>query len=306
MQFECLIGPARLEEQDRDARVLGQSGGQRRTRRAIEEAAELRQALRQAQAAPADAAPAPSPELRRIIADAIAVLQRGLGPTAPAAEGPTVTFPSAPPPLPPRPAPDQTVVLPYGHGRKQTYHTERLRQALARNDLDQLQRVREGLTRLAKSPEKEREALDTLAKGGIPRPLLAGPLHPAVLDGSNIANMSPSARGRLAYLVQARRAAWEEGYFPVLIIVDASLRHQIDDPDGLMALVERGEIIMAPPGTSADPLLIDEAAARHATLLTNDRMIDWPAAKNLEKRHVELDRGTIHLGGFHTSSRWFY
>jgi hypothetical protein len=131
--------------------------------------------------------------------------------------------------------------------------------------------------------------------------VLAGPLRPAVLDGSNVANMSSERRAHIAYIQQAQHSAWEEGYFPVLIIVDASLRHQIDQPDALMERVERGEIIMAPPGTSADALLIEEAAARHAVILTNDRMADWPAAAKLEKRHVELRNGAARLGSFHRS-----
>ena len=117
--------------------------------------------------------------------------------------------------------------------------------------------------------------------------------------------MAPEQRAHLAFIEQAQRAAWREGYFPVHIIVDASLRYQIDRPDQLMALIERGEIEMAPAGTSADALLIEETVRQHAVLLTNDRMHDWPAAKELEKRHVELIGGNTCLGGFHRSSLWF-
>jgi hypothetical protein len=34
-------------------------------------------------------------------------------------------------------------------------------------------------------------------------------------------------------------------------------------------------------------------------------MADWPDAKKLEKRHVEMDRDTVRLGNFHGSARWF-
>jgi hypothetical protein len=114
-------------------------------------------------------------------------------------------------------------------------------------------------------------------------------------------------RARLAYIQQVQLSAWREGYFPVIIIVDASLRHSIDRADLLMDMVDSGEIIMAPAGTSADELLIDEAEHRHAVLITNDRMLDWPAAKTLEKRHIELIGGSVLVGMFHrSSSLWFY
>jgi len=282
----------------------------RRARRAEENAAALRKQLKQAETPPETPdEPVPPSELIAAVEEALTALQRGLG-RLPAPEReelpPHIPSPSVraakPAPLPP--AADPAVTLPMGRTRH-TYRAGQIRQAVALNDEDFLGRIRDGLAKLAKTPDKERAAVETLVNAGIPTPLLTGPLHPAVVDGSNIANMSRSSRGKLAFLQQIRRAAWEEGYFPVIVIVDASLRHQIDQPDELMAMVERGEIRMAPPGTSADVLLIEETKGRGAVLITNDRMTDWPDAKKLEKRHVEMDRDSVHLGNFHNSAQWF-
>ena len=280
----------------------------RRARRAEETAAALRKQLKQAEASPETTEP--SSELIAAVEEALAVLRRGLGSLPVPAQEFLPPRSTTPPVLPPKrvppqpPAVDPAVTLPMGR-TKHTYRASQVRQAIALNDEDFLKHLRDGLAKLAKTPEKEREAVQTLVKAGIPSPLLTGPLHPAVVDGSNIANMSRSSRGKLAYIAQIRRASWEEGYFPVIVIVDASLRHQIDQPDELMAMVERGEIRMAPPGTSADLLLIEETRERGATLITNDRMTNWPDAKKLEKRHVEMDRDTVHLGNFHNSAQWF-
>lgn len=277
----------------------------RRARRAEENVADLRKQLKQAQAP--SASPEPPAELIAAVEEALAVLQRGLG-RLPALEQEAQSrrLPAPQPPMraPLPPADDPAVTLPVGR-TKYAYRASQILHAIAMNDEDFLKRVRDGLAKLAKTPEKEREAVQTLVQAGIPAPLLTGPLHPAIVDGSNIANMSRSARGKLAYITQIRRACWEEGYFPVIVMVDASLRHQIDQPDELMAMVERGEIRMAPPGTSADLLLIEEANERGATLVTNDRMTNWPDAKKLEKRHIEMDRDRVRLGHFHHSAQWF-
>ncbi|HEX2949611.1 MAG TPA: hypothetical protein VHV83_08600, partial [Armatimonadota bacterium] len=202
---------------------------------------------------------------------------------------------------------DKDLTFPTAHG-KRTYSLSQILTRLRRNDEELLTVMRDGIARLANNPERERAIIADLTKAGVPAALLTGPLHPAVIDGSNVANIDASQRrARYAYLRQIRRAAWREGYFPVIIVVDASLRHQIDRADILMERVDTGDIVMAPAGSSADQLLIDEAKRLHAVLITNDRMNDWPAAKNLEKRHVELIGGTVCIGSFHRANpAWFH
>jgi len=247
-----------------------------------------------------------STETLAAIHTAISVLQRTLPPTAPATKP---TNSPQRPPAPPEPRvvkpviPDTVINLPHGRGQRQ-YHSTTVRDALTRNTESLINEVREGLAQLAQEPAKESTAITAFAKAGIPRAVLTAPLRSAVVDGSNIANMSDGRRARLDYLTQIRHSAWEEGYFPVEIIIDASLPYQVDHPDRLQVMIERGEIRQAPAGTSADELLIEEAQRRHAVIITNDRLQEWPAAKSLEKRHAELHGGKVRLGSFHTSS-WF-
>ncbi|HEY3417586.1 MAG TPA: hypothetical protein VGM23_11945, partial [Armatimonadota bacterium] len=281
---------------------------QRRSRSAETEKEKLEKALRKLEQQTQRAAPEHTPPATsRAIEEAIAILQKAVQKQSPPVAEPAIPVTPAQPaaaPVARRAAPpsprEPSVILPTGRG-EETIPIARILAALRRNDQALIATVRDGIARLA-GRQREKMALHTLEEAGIPSPVLDGPLRPAVVDGSNIANMSPERRARLAYLQQVRKSAWNEGYFPVIIIVDASLKHQIDQPDALMALVEAGEIRMASPGTSADELLIAEALQLRAVLLTNDRMTNWPDAKSLELRHVELQRGEARVGSFHRSS----
>lgn len=281
---------------------------QRRARKAEEDVERLTKQLRGTSAEPAvlsrDAV---------LVREAIALLQQSLGTEAEAPPPPRKTAAPPPPAAPEPPAkpikrPAESGIQLPGKRGKHAYPISAIVAALLRNDMTVVETIRDGIARLAAdAPAREREVLDTLARAGVPGAVLTGPLRPAVVDGSNIANMSHAARGKLAYLELIQRSAWEEGYFPVLVIVDASLRYQIDQPDALMALVEDGRIVMAPPGTAADPLLIEEAKRRNAVLISNDRMEDWPDAKTLDRRKAGMSRDTVRVGPFHNESShsWF-
>lgn len=284
---------------------------QRRVHKAEEQVEALKQQLRDAAkiTSPAPMAGTLPTDAMAAVSEAIALLQRSLvlaqssAPAAKTSPAPPETAPPPSRPVPPprKPVEGPSITLPAAKG-KQTFPLSEIVTALRRNDLAVIDRVRDGVARLPDA--RSREVLAACAHAGIPATLLSGPLRPCVVDGSNITNMSPERRARLVYLQQVQRSAWEEGYFPVFIVVDASLRHQIDQADALMELVERGEIQMAPPGTSADELLIDEALRHQAVIITNDRLADWPAAKSLEKRHAELHRGTVRIGSFHRAGLW--
>lgn len=248
-------------------------------------------------------------ETSALVQRGVTLLQQGT-PARPAAPPPlekhaptTTATPTAPPVVRQTSPP---IVLSGGKA-KQTYTALQLLNALEWNDVALIDRIRDNIARLAATqPTQEARIMAQIREAGLPEIVFNGPLRPALIDGSNIANMSAERRAHLAYIKQARRAAWAEGYFPVYIIVDASLRYQIDHPEALLAMIDRDEIMAAPPGTAADTLLVDEATKRHAILITNDRMTEWPDAKTLEKRHVTLVRGTATLGSFHRADQWFY
>lgn len=254
----------------------------------------------------------PPPQLPALITDAILLLQRGLTELDKAASqqsepvlAPAKANSSARTAV--KKTPEASITLPTLHGKPRAYPMNQLLAGLRRNDESLLAKIRDGIALLASDPVREKGLLTSLNKAGIPDPIVQGPLRAAVVDGSNVAHLNDDKHAHVAYLGQIQRAAWREGYFPVLIIVDASLRYQIDRADHLMEMVESGEVIMAPAGTSADALIIDEVIQRKAVLISNDRMTDWPAAKPLDKRHIELSGGVAALGSFHRPpALWFH
>ena len=264
---------------------------QRRVKKAEEETERLRKELkeraRQQQTETARAGEPDFPLTTKVVAaieEAIIVLRRGLASAQQIPEEMTeIASPPTPPPSPAKVAATKrqvgSITLPTSRG-KQAFSLAQVLVGLRKNDQELLNRIRDGIAHLANEPARERTIVAEITRAGIPDTLLRGPLRPAIIDGSNVASLNMErGRARLAYIQQVQLSAWREGYFPVIIIVDASLRHSIDRADLLMDMVDSGEIIMAPAGTSADELLIDEAEHRHAVLITNDRMLDWPPPK---------------------------
>jgi hypothetical protein len=122
-----------------------------------------------------------------------------------------------------------------------------------------------------------------------------------LIDGSNVAHSCEGERAQLANIIAVCDRLREEGYEP-LILVDAALRHQIDDRDAYERLVEVGEIRQAPAGTDADYFILSFARELDASIVSNDRYRDrqkaFPdAAKRLikfmvMKGEVVLERRT--------------
>lgn len=91
-----------------------------------------------------------------------------------------------------------------------------------------------------------------------------------VVDGSNVAFAVEGRGARLANIVAVCDKLAAEGYRP-LVLVDASLRHRIDDSDGYEALVDQGRIRQAPAGTDADYFILSFARELGARVVSNDR-----------------------------------
>ena len=204
------------------------------------------------------------------------------------------------------PVPPAEIVLPGTRGERR-YQPQKVVAALRGNDEKMLHALRDGIARLDGQAAKKQEVFAALARVGIPNVLLIAPLRPAVIDGSNIARLnSGGKRGKVDYILQTQQSAWCEGYFPVIIIIDASLPHQIDNPSRLTELIDCGIIRMVEAGTSADVAIIAESEQRHALIITNDRMSDWPEASNLDKRQVSLNNNRAVLGDMHRSTDIFF
>lgn len=95
----------------------------------------------------------------------------------------------------------------------------------------------------------------------------------AVVDGSNVAHAVEGAGPRLEHIRAVCRKLEAEGYRPV-VLVDARLRHMIDDPEGYEALVGEGRIRQAPAGTDADYFILAFAREFDARVVSNDRFRD--------------------------------
>lgn len=94
-----------------------------------------------------------------------------------------------------------------------------------------------------------------------------------VVDGSNVAYAVEGRGARLENLRVVCRKLQDEGFRP-LVLVDATLRHEIDDEEGYEELVDRGMIRQAPPGTDADYFILSFAREMDARVVSNDRFRD--------------------------------
>ena len=91
-----------------------------------------------------------------------------------------------------------------------------------------------------------------------------------IVDGSNVAHSTEGDRARLENIRIVSAKLTEEGYEPV-VVVDAALRHQIDDAAGYEQMVEDGRIRQAPAGTDADYFILSFARELDAGVVSNDR-----------------------------------
>jgi hypothetical protein len=94
-----------------------------------------------------------------------------------------------------------------------------------------------------------------------------------LVDGSNVAHSSEGEQPLLANIVAVCDKLREEGYEPV-VVVDAALRHQIDDRAHYERMVDDGRIRQAPAGTDADYFILSFARELEASVVSNDRFRD--------------------------------
>ena len=97
-----------------------------------------------------------------------------------------------------------------------------------------------------------------------------------VIDGANVAYEERSAGGKpkLSNLLKVRRELEERGQEAV-IIVDASLKYDIDDQEQLEQLIRSQQVHQVPAGTDADYFILEIADQHDARIVTNDRYRDY-------------------------------
>ena len=97
-----------------------------------------------------------------------------------------------------------------------------------------------------------------------------------VIDGANVAYEERSAGGKpkLSNLLRVRGELEERG-LEAVIIVDASLKYDIDDQSQLETLIQSQQVRQVPAGTDADYFIIQFAHELDALIVTNDRYRDY-------------------------------
>jgi hypothetical protein len=94
-----------------------------------------------------------------------------------------------------------------------------------------------------------------------------------LVDGSNVAHSIEGEPPHVANLVAVREKLREEGLEPI-IVADAALRHQIDDPRSYEKMIDEGMVRQAPAGTDADYFILSFARELNASIVSNDRFRD--------------------------------
>src|SRR5689334_5755670 len=97
-----------------------------------------------------------------------------------------------------------------------------------------------------------------------------------VIDGANVAYEERSAGGKpkLSNLLKVRNELEERG-LEAVIIVDASLKYDIDDQTQLETLIQSQQVRQVPAGTDADYFIIQFSEEFNARVVTNDRSKDY-------------------------------
>ncbi|HEX8693157.1 MAG TPA: hypothetical protein VF746_12095 [Longimicrobium sp.] len=114
----------------------------------------------------------------------------------------------------------------------------------------------------------------------------------ALVDASNVAHSSEGEKARLRNIELVAEKLEEEGLEPILV-ADAALRHQIDEPERYEALLEQGMVRQAPAGTDADYFILSFARELDAYIVSNDRFRDriesFPDARERAIRYMIVE-----------------
>ena len=112
------------------------------------------------------------------------------------------------------------------------------------------------------------------------------------MDASNVAHSSEGEKARLRNIELVAEKLEEEGLDPILV-ADAALRHQIDEPERYAALLEQGLVRQAPAGTDADYFILSFARELDAYIVSNDRFRDriesFPDARERAIRYMIVE-----------------
>lgn len=123
--------------------------------------------------------------------------------------------------------------------------------------------------------------------------------EPVVVDGANVAyeEKTPSGKPKVGNIVAMRRALEAERLEPI-VVIDASLKYEIDDPEQLEAMIESQAVRQVPARTDADFFILEIAEECGARIVTNDQYKDYQEQRPwISERRLPymIVRGEVHL-----------
>ena len=103
---------------------------------------------------------------------------------------------------------------------------------------------------------------------------MGGPM--AIVDGANVAYAERAEDGapRVSNLVAMGEALDELGY-DFLAIIDATLRHEVDEREHMETLLDEEPWRQAPAGTDADYFILETAERFDGLVVSNDEFEGW-------------------------------
>ncbi|RYY66678.1 MAG: hypothetical protein EOO12_03505 [Chitinophagaceae bacterium] len=117
-----------------------------------------------------------------------------------------------------------------------------------------------------------------------------------LIDGSNAAYSSgsnrsakPHARNLVRLLDELRNL----GFTDILVIVDASLRHRLQDPELLPEVEARAQYVESPAETPADVFLIEYVKKERCLLVSNDTFREWKLQDPWIAQYIDFYRLTF-------------
>lgn len=118
----------------------------------------------------------------------------------------------------------------------------------------------------------------------------------AIVDGSNVAHSTEGDEPHLHNIRLVVDKLEQEGYKPI-VVVDAALRHQIDERGTFERMVDDGRIRQAPAGTDADYFILAFARDLDAYVVSNDRFREredaFPDAKRRIIRYMIVENEVV-------------
>jgi hypothetical protein len=119
-----------------------------------------------------------------------------------------------------------------------------------------------------------------------------------IVDGSNVAwgegSRDEGDAPKVKNLESVLHALQDEGFEKIITIVDASLKHEIDELELLKRLGKDFEILEVPGGTSADEFILKEMVRENARVITHDKFEEWKQQdpwleKNIDRFRVPFE-----------------